>query len=47
MKARKTMKHQPLIQEVTAQLAQRFAPQIPDIKKVRSFAGGGFFFLWF
>ncbi|KAJ7263863.1 Cullin family-domain-containing protein [Mycena rebaudengoi] len=29
MKARKTMKHQPLIQEVTAQLA----PQIPDIKK--------------
>jgi hypothetical protein len=39
MKARKTMKHQPLIQEVTAQLAQRFAPQIPDIKKVRCFAG--------
>ncbi|KAJ7263867.1 Cullin [Mycena rebaudengoi] len=30
MKARKTMKHQPLIQEVTA---QRFTPQIPDIKK--------------
>jgi len=35
MKARKTMKNQPLIQEVTSQISQRFAPKIPDIKKVR------------
>ncbi|KAF8073803.1 Cullin [Lyophyllum atratum] len=33
MKARKTMKHQPLIQEVISQITQRFAPKIPDIKK--------------
>ena len=35
MKARKTMKNQPLIQEVIAQISQRFAPKIPDIKKVK------------
>ena len=34
MKARKTMKNQQLIQEVIAQISQRFAPKIPDIKKV-------------
>ncbi len=34
MKARKTMKNQQLIQEVIAQIAQRFQPKIPDIKKV-------------
>lgn len=34
MKARKTMKNQPLIQEVISQISQRFAPKIPDIKKV-------------
>ncbi|KAG6829544.1 hypothetical protein H0H87_011110 [Tephrocybe sp. NHM501043] len=33
MKARKTMKHQPLIQEVISQISMRFAPKIPDIKK--------------
>ncbi|KAG5648294.1 hypothetical protein DXG03_004866 [Asterophora parasitica] len=33
MKARKTMKHQSLIQEVISQISQRFAPKIPDIKK--------------
>ncbi|KAJ7263792.1 ubiquitin-protein ligase [Mycena rebaudengoi] len=33
MKARKTMKNQALIQEVIAQISQRFAPKIPDIKK--------------
>ncbi|PFH53934.1 hypothetical protein AMATHDRAFT_53605 [Amanita thiersii Skay4041] len=33
MKARKTMKYQPLMQEVIAQITQRFAPKIPDIKK--------------
>jgi cullin 1 len=33
MKARKTMKNQLLIQEVTSQISQRFAPKIPDIKK--------------
>jgi cullin 1 len=36
MKARKTMKNQALIQEVISQISQRFAPKIPDIKKVRS-----------
>lgn len=36
MKARKTMKNQQLIQEVIAQISQRFAPKIPDIKKVSS-----------
>lgn len=34
MKARKTMKNQALIQEVISQITQRFAPKIPDIKKV-------------
>lgn len=34
MKARKTMKNQTLIQEVISQISQRFAPKIPDIKKV-------------
>jgi cullin 1 len=33
MKARKTMKNQQLIQEVIAQISQRFSPKIPDIKK--------------
>ncbi|KAF8553581.1 Cullin-domain-containing protein [Imleria badia] len=33
MKARKTMKIQPLIEEVILQISQRFAPKIPDIKK--------------
>ena len=33
MKARNTMKNQPLIQEVISQISQRFAPKIPDIKK--------------
>ncbi|KAG2740036.1 hypothetical protein P692DRAFT_20663875, partial [Suillus brevipes Sb2] len=33
IKARKTMKDQPLIQEVIFQISQRFAPKIPDIKK--------------
>ena len=28
------MKNQPLIQEVISQISQRFAPKIPDIKKV-------------
>ena len=28
------MKNQQLIQEVIAQISQRFAPKIPDIKKV-------------
>jgi cullin 1 len=36
MKARKMMKNQPLIQEVISQISQRFAPKIPDIKKVRT-----------
>ncbi|KAG1832890.1 Cullin family-domain-containing protein [Suillus subalutaceus] len=34
MKARKTLKIQPLIQEVVSQLSQRFTPKIPDIKIV-------------
>ncbi|TDL23149.1 Cullin-domain-containing protein [Rickenella mellea] len=33
MKARKTMKNQPLIQEVISQIQQRFKPNIQDIKK--------------
>ena len=33
MKARKTMKNQPLIQEVISQISTRFTPKIPDIKK--------------
>lgn len=37
MKARKTMKNQPLIQEVISQISQRFTPKIPDIKKVREY----------
>jgi cullin 1 len=37
MKARKAMKNQLLIQEVISQVSQRFAPKIPDIKKVRTF----------
>jgi cullin 1 len=37
MKARKTMKNQALIQEVISQISQRFAPNIPDIKKVRNY----------
>lgn len=31
------MKNQALIQEVISQISQRFAPKIPDIKKVGSF----------
>jgi hypothetical protein len=34
MKARKTMKNQPLIREVISQISQRFMPKIPAIKKV-------------
>jgi cullin 1 len=33
MKARKTMKYQPLMQEAIAQLSHRFMPKVPDIKK--------------
>jgi len=33
MKARKTMKNQPLVSEVISQISQRFTPKIPDIKK--------------
>lgn len=43
MKARKTMKNQPLIQEVISQISQRFAPKIPDIKKVTLTPYIGFF----
>ena len=35
MKARKTMETNGLIQEVTSQVSQRFAPKIPDLRKVR------------
>ncbi|KAG9308456.1 Cullin [Chiua virens] len=34
IKARKTVKNQPLIQEVISQISARFAPKLPDIKKV-------------
>jgi cullin 1 len=34
MKARKTMKNQPLIQEIISQISQRLNPKIPDIKTV-------------
>ena len=33
MKARKTMRNQPLIQEVISQSSQRFTPKVRDIKK--------------
>ncbi|ORX37122.1 putative ubiquitin-protein ligase [Kockovaella imperatae] len=33
MKARKTMKHQALIQEVTAQISTKFTPKVSEIKK--------------
>nr|KIR44787.1 Cullin 1 [Cryptococcus bacillisporus CA1280] len=33
MKGRKTMQHQALIQEVTAQISSKFTPKIPEIKK--------------
>ncbi|WVO14316.1 hypothetical protein L204_101948 [Cryptococcus depauperatus] len=33
MKGRKTMTHQTLIQEVTAQISSKFTPKIPEIKK--------------
>ncbi|KAG6895787.1 hypothetical protein C0992_012574 [Termitomyces sp. T32_za158] len=36
MKARKTMKHQSLIQEVVTLLSQRFVPQVPAVKQVRA-----------
>jgi len=31
------MEGEALIQEVTLQISQRFAPKIPDIRKVRPF----------
>jgi hypothetical protein len=34
MKYRKTMKNQPLIQEVISRVSQRFTPKVLDIKKV-------------
>jgi len=34
MKVRKTMKTQPLLQEVVSLIPQQFVPRIPDIKKV-------------
>lgn len=34
MKARKTMTNQALIPEIVSQISQKFAPKIPDIKKV-------------
>ncbi|WWD18765.1 hypothetical protein CI109_103220 [Kwoniella shandongensis] len=33
MKGRKTMQHQALMQEVTAQISSKFTPKIPEIKK--------------
>lgn len=45
MKARKTMKNQPLIQEVISQISQRFTPKIPDIKKVCSLSTSMFYVL--
>ncbi|RXK41513.1 Cullin 1 [Tremella mesenterica] len=33
MKARKTMKHQALIQEVTSLISTKFTPKVPEIKK--------------
>ncbi|KAF8636034.1 hypothetical protein AX15_000191 [Amanita polypyramis BW_CC] len=33
MKARKTMNHQQLVQEIIGQISQRFTPKIPDIKR--------------
>ncbi len=33
MKARKTMKHQPLIEEVISHISQRFKPNVSDIKR--------------
>lgn len=33
MKSRKTMKHQPLIQEAITQLSSRFNPKVSDVKK--------------
>ncbi|ORY31833.1 putative ubiquitin-protein ligase [Naematelia encephala] len=33
MKARKSMKHQALIQEVTANISTKFTPKVPEIKK--------------